>query len=63
LNFLFVLFRGKSGQINYPVPVMQWHHMIGEKAIADAVPGRIVHNAHRIGMVCESPGKRQLLMN
>ena len=49
--------------ITSQVPVMQWHDVIGEKTIADAVLDRIVHNAHRIEMAGESLRKRQLLMN
>jgi len=30
------------------VPVKQWHDIIGEKTVADAVLDRIVHNAHRV---------------
>ncbi len=36
------------------VPVKQWHDIIGEKTVADAVLDRIVHNAHRVELKGES---------
>ena len=36
------------------VPVKQWHDIIGEKTVADAVLDRIVHNAHRAELTGES---------
>jgi hypothetical protein len=30
------------------IPVCRWHDIIGEPTIADAIPDRIVHNAHRL---------------
>jgi DNA replication protein DnaC len=45
------------------LPVAQWHDVIGEKTIADAVLDRIVHNAYRIEMIGESLRKRQPLLN
>ena len=45
------------------LPVGQWHDVIGEKTIADAVLDRIVHNAHRIEMIGESLRKKQQLLN
>jgi len=53
----------QSTIITSQVPVAQWHDVIGEKTIADAVLDRIVHNAHRIEMMGESLRKRQSLMN
>ena len=49
--------------ITAQLPVGQWHDVIGEKTIADAVLDRIVHNAHRLEMVGESLRKRQHLLN
>jgi DNA replication protein DnaC len=49
--------------ITSQVPVLQWHDVIGEKTIADAILDRIVHNAHRIEMFGESLRKRQFLDN
>lgn len=36
------------------VPVKQWHDVIGEQTVADAILDRIVHNAHRIELKGES---------
>ena len=40
--------------ITSQVPVMQWHEMIGEKTIADAILDRLIHNAHRLELTGES---------
>lgn len=53
----------RSTIITAQLPILQWHDVIGEKTIADAVLDRIVHNAHRIEMTGESLRKRQLLLN
>jgi len=53
----------RSTIITAQLPVLQWHDVIGENTIADAVLDRIVHNAHRIEMVGESLRRRQSLMN
>jgi len=36
------------------IPVKNWHELIGESTIADAILDRIVHNAHRIELKGES---------
>jgi DNA replication protein DnaC len=36
------------------LPVKQWHDVIGEKTVADAILDRIVHNAQRIELKGES---------
>lgn len=53
----------RSTIITAQLPVGQWHDVIGEKTIADAVLDRIVHNAHRIEMAGESLRRRQQLFN
>ncbi len=53
----------RSTIITAQLPVVQWHDVIGEKTIADAVLDRIVHNAHRIEMTGESLRKKQQLLN
>jgi len=53
----------RSTIIAAQLPVGQWHDVIGEKTIADAVLDRIVHNAYRIEMVGESLRKKQQLLN
>jgi len=44
----------RSTIITSQLPVMEWHDVISEKTIADAVLDRIVHNAHRIELSGES---------
>jgi DNA replication protein DnaC len=53
----------RSTIIAAQLPVGQWHDVIGEKTIADAVLDRIVHNAHRIEMMGESLRKKHQLLN
>jgi len=36
------------------IPVKEWHQLIGENTIADAIMDRIVHNSHRIELKGES---------
>ena len=40
------------------LPVVQWHEIIGENTIADAILDRLVHQAHRIDLSGESMRKR-----
>jgi DNA replication protein DnaC len=57
-------YRRKSTLITAQLPVAQWHEMIGEATIADAIMDRIIHNAHRITLEGESlrkPKKAKLL--
>jgi DNA replication protein DnaC len=39
------------------LPVAQWHKIIGEPTVADAIVDRLVHNAHRINLKGESMRK------
>jgi DNA replication protein DnaC len=48
----------RSTIITSQLPVKQWHDVIGEKTIADAVLDRIVHNAGRIELKGESLRKK-----
>lgn len=51
---------GKSSTIfTSQVPVSQWHDVIGEQTIADAILDRIIHDAHRLEMNGESMRKTQ----
>jgi DNA replication protein DnaC len=51
---------GKSSTIfTSQVPVSQWHDVIGEQTIADAILDRIIHDAHRLEMTGESMRKTQ----
>jgi DNA replication protein DnaC len=36
------------------VPVDQWHEVIGDPTLADAILDRLVHNAHRLALTGES---------
>jgi DNA replication protein DnaC len=46
-----------STLISSQLPVSQWHQLIGDPTIADAVCDRIVHTAHRIELKGESMRK------
>lgn len=52
-------YRRKSTLITAQLPVAQWHSMIGEPTIADAILDRIIHNAHRIGLEGDSMRKQK----
>jgi DNA replication protein DnaC len=41
------------------LPVENWHEMIGDGTLADAILDRLVHNAHKIRMKGESMRKRR----
>jgi DNA replication protein DnaC len=41
------------------VPVNQWHEVIGEQTIADAILDRIIHDAHRLELKGESMRKKR----
>lgn len=45
--------------ISSQVPVGEWHEVIGEKTIADAILDRLIHNAHRLELTGESLRKKQ----
>jgi len=47
--------------ITSQLPVENWHEMIGDPTIADALLDRLVHNAHRIHLKGESMRKSGLL--
>lgn len=49
----------KSTIIASQIPVMQWHQIIGEQTIADAILDRIVHSARRIELKGESMRKKR----
>lgn len=52
-------YRRKSTLITAQLPVAQWHDMIGEPTIADAILDRIIHNAHRIAFEGDSMRRKQ----
>ena len=39
------------------LPIENWHEMIGNPTIADAIMDRLVHNAHRLELIGESMRK------
>jgi DNA replication protein DnaC len=49
----------RSTIVTSQVPVNQWHEVIGEHTVADAILDRIVHNAHKIDLKGESLRKSQ----
>ena len=51
-------YQHKSVLIASQIPVDQWHQVIGEATIADAILDRIVHNAHVIELKGDSMRKR-----
>lgn len=49
--------------ITSQVPVGQWHEVIGEKTIADAILDRLIHNANRLELTGESLRKNTKKIN
>lgn len=49
--------------ITSQVPVPQWHDVIGEQTIADAIMDRLIHNAHRLELKGESLRKKSVITN
>jgi DNA replication protein DnaC len=47
--------------ITSKVPVSQWHQLIGENTIADAILDRLVYSSHRIELGGESMRKNRKL--
>ncbi|MER8805249.1 ATP-binding protein, partial [Mesorhizobium sp. M0998] len=45
--------------ITAQLPIAQWHAMIGEPTIADAILDRIIHNAHRVTLEGDSMRKQK----
>jgi DNA replication protein DnaC len=52
-------YRRKSTLITAQLPVAQWHDMIGEPTIADAILDRIIHNAHRVALEGDSMRRKK----
>ncbi|MER9833281.1 ATP-binding protein, partial [Mesorhizobium sp. M0134] len=52
-------YRRKSTLITAQLLIAQWHAMIGEPTIADAILDRIVHNAHRVTLGGDSMRKQK----
>jgi DNA replication protein DnaC len=49
----------KSTLLTSQVPVNQWHEVIGEQTIADAILDRIIHDAQRLEIKGESMRKKR----
>ena len=49
----------KSTIIATQLPIQQWHEIIGENTVADAILDRLVHNAHRIVLKGESMRRKK----
>ena len=49
----------RSTLVTSQLPVENWHEMIGDGTLADAILDRLVHNAHKIKMRGESMRKRR----
>ena len=50
----------RSTVITSQLPVKQWHDIIGDPTLADAILDRLVHNAYTINMKGESMRKKAL---
>jgi len=47
--------------ITSQVPIKQWHDIVGDPTIADAILDRIIHNTHRIELKGHSMRRRQTI--
>ena len=47
--------------INSQIPIAQWHQLIGEGTIADAILDRLIHSSHRIKLKGDSLRKNRNL--
>lgn len=48
----------RSTLVTSQLPVDNWHQLIGDPTLGDAILDRLVHNAYRIQLKCESMRKR-----
>jgi len=49
----------RSTIVTSQIPVKQWHDIIGDPTLADAILDRLVHNAYKIHLTGESMRKRK----
>ncbi|MDB4286306.1 IS21-like element helper ATPase IstB [bacterium] len=49
--------------ITSQIPVANWHELIGEGTIADAILDRLIHSSHRINLTGESLRKKRKVKN
>lgn len=47
----------KSTLITSQLPIAKWHSAIGDATLADAILGRLLHNAHKLNLKGESMRK------
>ena len=59
LELLEDRYERKSTIVTSQFPVEQWHGLIGDATLADAILDRLVHNAYRIPLKGDSMRKRQ----
>jgi DNA replication protein DnaC len=52
----------KSTLFTSQVPINQWHEVIGEQTIADAILDRIVHDSQRLELTGESMRKKRSIL-
>jgi len=50
----------RSTIITSQLPIDQWHEIIGDPTLADAIMDRMVHNAYKINLKGESMRKRKV---
>ena len=48
----------KSTIVTSQLPIDQWHEVIGDATIADAILDRLIHNAYKLPLKGESMRKR-----
>lgn len=48
----------RSTLVTSQMPVDKWHKLIGDPTLADAILDRLVHNAYRLELKCESLRRR-----
>jgi DNA replication protein DnaC len=52
----------RSTIVTSQLPLDQWHHIIGDPTLADAILDRLVHNAYKINLKGESMRKNKVLI-
>lgn len=60
LDIIESRYNRSSTLMSSQIPVSQWHELIGEGTIADAILDRIVHSSHRIELAGDSLRKNRL---
>ena len=58
LEILEDRYDNRSTIVTSQLPLDQWHHIIGDPTLADAILDRLVHNAYKINLKGESMRKR-----